>query len=235
MMDNNTVYEWILQTTFTVSARAQTLQKMEAYLAGLVQSGYEILDLCCGSGFVSFWFEAQGAKVSGMDFAPYMIALAREEARRRNSTVEFIEADIFTQDFRPQRFDLISCIDSVSDFSLSDFAKLGKKIASALKPGGRFVVKYVDGSYKFIQGTVTCEGVYQEEPERITYRFKEYLPEIGASVNIIRNETRHEAYERKGYIYTVPVVHLLMSSAFQLERHIVLDENQFMDIFIKPK
>lgn len=234
-MNNNTVYEWILQTTFTVAARAKFLPRIEPYLSTLVQPGDEILDLCCGSGFVSFWFEAQGAKVSGLDFAPCMIALAKGEAKRRHSAVEFIEADIFARDFGQERFDLISCIDSISDFPLSDFARLGRKIASALKPGGCFVVQYTDGIYKFIQSHTAREGIYQEAPERITFRFKEYLPEIGASVNTIRNETRGEEYERKGYIYTVPTVHLAMSNVLDLERHIVVDENVFLDIFIRQR
>lgn len=234
MLKNNLVYAWILETTFTASARASCLQKIETHLAGLVSPGDEILDLCCGSGFVSFWFEAQGARVIGMDFAPYMLALAREAASQRSSTVEFVQADILSQVFEPQRFDLIACIDSLSDFPLPDFAMLANKVAGALKPGGRFVVKYVDDNYKYIQGIVRRTGVYQETPERITYSFKEYLPELGAAVNIIRNEARDEEYERTGYLYTVPAVHLAVSSLLQLERHIVLDACEFIDIYIKP-
>ena len=233
-MDNNTVYEWILKTTFTVSAREQSLLSAKPSLSTLVQPGDEILDLCCGSGFVSFWFEQQGAKVTGIDFAPYMIALAKEEAFRRNSAVEFIEADIFMRDFDHERFDLISCFgNSISDFPLSDFARLGKKIASALKPAGRFALDYHDGSYEFMQGRGVREGVYQEAPERITFRYKEYLPEIGASVHTIRNEARGEEYDRKGYIYTVPTVHLALHSALDVEQHIILDENHFMDVFCR--
>jgi hypothetical protein len=59
------------------------------------------------------------------------------------------------------------------------------------------------------------------------------LPESGASVNTIRNETRGEEYERKGYIYTVPAVHLAMSNVLNLEQHVVVDENVFLDTFIK--
>ena len=69
-MDNNTVYEWILRSTFTVSAREKSLQSAEPHLSDLVHPGDEILDLCCGSGFASFWFEEQGANVIGIDFAP---------------------------------------------------------------------------------------------------------------------------------------------------------------------
>ena len=235
-MDNNTVYEWILQSTFTVSTRAKTLQRMQPYLSALVSGGDEVLDLCCGSGFVSFWFEQQGAKVTGIDFAPYMIALARQEAFGRNSVVEFIQADIFKQDFGRERFDLISCFgNSISDFRLSAFAGLGKKIASALKPGGRFVLDYHDGSYEFMHGRSAQQGVYQELPEQISFRYKGYLADIGAYVLTIRNEARGEEYERKAYIYTAPTVSLALRDTLELSQHIVLDENHFLDIFVKTQ
>ena len=231
-MDNNTVYEWILQSTFTVSAREQSLQSAKPHLSNLVHPGDEILDLCCGSGFVSFWFEKQGAKVTGIDFAPYMIALAKEETVRRKSSTQFIEADIFAQDLGQECYDLVSCFgNSISDFPLSDLAKLGMKIASVLKPGGRFVLDYHDGSYEFMQGRGAREGVYQEAPERITFRYKGYLPEMGAFVHTIRNEARGEEYDRKGYIYTVPTVHLALRSVLNVEQHILLDANHFMDVF----
>jgi SAM-dependent methyltransferase len=132
-----------------------------------------------------------------------MITPAKEEAARRKSSVQFIEADILVHDLGQGRYDLISCFgNSISDFPLSDFAKPGKEIVRALKPGGRFVLDFHDGSYDFMQGRGAREGVYQEAPERITFRYKGYLPKIGAWAHIIRNETRGEEYERKGYIYT---------------------------------
>jgi ubiquinone/menaquinone biosynthesis C-methylase UbiE len=234
-MDNNTVYEWILKE-FTVSARAQSVHRIKPYLITLVRSGDEILDLCCGSGPASFWFEELGAKVTGVDIASYMIALAREEASLRNSSVEFIEADMFKYDLGQGCFDMVSCFgNSISNFPPSDFANLGRKVAAALKPMGRFIVQYHDGSYEYIKGGFTREGIYQEKPERITYRFEGYLPEIGAYVKRIRNETRGVEYQRKGFIYTVPVVQLAMSDRLKLDRHIVIAENHFMDIFVKEE
>lgn len=231
-MHNNTVYEWILHSTFTVSARQKSLQRIAPHLTGLVVDGDQVLDLCCGAGFVSFWFEQRGARVTAIDAAPYMIALAKEEATRRGSSIRFVEADIFANDLGESRYDLISCFgNSISDFPLSDFARLGNKIARALKPGGRFVLDYHDGKYDFIQGCGVREGVYQDSPERITFRFKEYLPEVGAAVNTIRNETRGEQYERRGYLYSVPVVHLAMHHVLTLKQHIVLGENHFLDVF----
>ena len=232
-MDNNTVYEWILQSTFTVSARAESLHHARPHLAPIVRPGDKVLDLCCGSGFLSFWLEALGARVSGVDFAPYMIAMAKEEAGRRKSSVTFIEADIFELDFGQERYDLVTCFDSISDFDLVDFARLGEKVARLLKHGGRFAIRYVDGYERMFQGNVKRQGMYQEEPERISFYLKEYLPEVGAVVNTIRNETLGEEYERKGYIYTTATVRLALGDDFAVERHIPMEDNQFIDIFIK--
>ena len=233
-MNNNTVYEWLLQSTFTVSAREESLHSAKPYISGLIRPGDEVLDICCGTGFVSFWFESQGAKVTGMDFAPFMLSMARLDAQQRKSTIKFIEADIFKQDFGKEQYSLIICFDSISDFPASDFAKLDSKIAKALKPGGRFVVKFVDGIYaKFIENNLFLERKYQEEPELITFQIMRYLPDEGAIVTTIRNETRGEEYDRKGYIYTPPIVHLALAQALILEQHIALDAYQFLDIFIK--
>ena len=232
-MHNNTVYEWILQQ-FTVSAREKSLQRVIPYLSALVQPGDNVLDLCCGSGPATFFFEEQECTVTGIDFAPYMIALAKGEALLRESSAQFVEADIFTYDLEKEQNNLISCLgNSINDFPLSDFARLANLVFKALKPQGHFVIEYHDASYEYMRRRVAYEGVYQESPERITYQFKEYLPEIGAYVKTISNETSGDKYDRMGYIYTVPVVQVTMGNSLALEGHHILGENHFLDIFVK--
>jgi ubiquinone/menaquinone biosynthesis C-methylase UbiE len=92
-MDNNLVYEWILPV-FTASERAQSVQLMAAHLSPLLHSGSTVLDLCCGGGPASFWFEEMGAVETALDFAPYMISLAKGGCCS-GSSVTFIEADVF--------------------------------------------------------------------------------------------------------------------------------------------
>ena len=233
-MDNTiTLYKWILDE-LTVSARARSVQKIAPYLSSLVHPGNEVLDLCSGTGPTSFWFEEQGVRVTGIDFAPYMIAEAREEACRRGSSVKFLEADITRHDFGTGRYDLIGVFgNSITDFPLSDFAALGKKAAAALKPNGKFVVQYQDAGYRFFQGSTVRGGVHRETPERLTFTFKDYLPEIGACERVWRNETRGEEYHRIGYIYTVPVVELAMGPVFERVGHHVLDIDHFLDVFAR--
>lgn len=221
---NNTVYEWVLQSTFHVSAREGSSHSAKADLCNLIRPGDEVLDLCYS---VSFWLESQGTKVTGMDFAPYMLSLARQEAKQRISTIEFIEEDIFEQAFGHKKYSLILCFDSIFDFPASYFAILGRKIANAQKPGGRFVVKYVD--YKnFLDNNLLLEGKYQDEPEVITFQIKEFLPDESAFVNTIRNKTREQEYDRKVYIYTSPIIQLFKGRVLELERHAVLDDQEIL-------
>jgi SAM-dependent methyltransferase len=228
-----TLYEWILQT-FTIASRESGLKILEPYLVEIMKPGDFVLDLCCGTGRMSFWFEDQGANVTAVDFAPYMIALAREEAERRRMKVEFVEADIFNFDMAPSSYDLISCFgNSISDFSLVDYQAMVERISASLKPGGRFALQYHDGSYTYIQGLAEREGVYQETPERVTFRFERYLPEDGAYILLIENELRGQQYFRKGFIYSIPVIKLITGMMLKLERHIVLEENHFLDLYIK--
>ena len=51
----------------------------------------------------------------------------------------------------------------------------------------------------------------------------------------IHNETRREAYQRQHYVYTVPAVQLIVGGTLRLEQHIVLDENHFLDIFLRVR
>lgn len=63
--------------------------------------------------------------------------------------------------------------------------------------------------------------------------WKKYLPETGASVNTIRNETRGEGYEPRGYLYAVPVVHLASDGVLELEQDVLLCEYHFLNVFVK--
>ena len=67
----------------------------------------DALDAGCGTGFLAFELTDRGHRVTGVDFAPAMIAQARRKALDRGVSIRFEEADIEQLPFSPRTFDLI--------------------------------------------------------------------------------------------------------------------------------
>src|ERR1700694_3338965 len=77
---------------------------------GLVLGGngpLEALDAGCGTGFLSFELAARGHRVTGVDFAPAMVAEARRKAAARGVPIRLEEADAEQLPFAPGSFDLV--------------------------------------------------------------------------------------------------------------------------------
>jgi 2-polyprenyl-3-methyl-5-hydroxy-6-metoxy-1,4-benzoquinol methylase len=235
MNQNNEIalYKWILQE-FTIEGRIDFVDYLGPHLTKLIHPGDHVLDVCCGTGPFAFFLEEHGAKVTAIDFAPYMIQLAKKRALKQGSTVSFIQADVLTHDLGAEQFDVVVFLgNTVSDFSMIRFVQIGQKIAKALKQNGRFALHYIDGLYQFVQEKYPREDVQQEEPEKITRRFKEYLPEEAAYIELYTNEATGEAYEYTSYIYAPPYVRLAMDEIFALEQSIALSTRSFLDIYLK--
>ena len=70
----------------------------------------KLLDVGCGTGSTTLsaakWLGPEGRAV-GIDISEPMIELARDRAKRENSSAEFICADAQTCRFQPQAFDMI--------------------------------------------------------------------------------------------------------------------------------
>jgi 2-polyprenyl-3-methyl-5-hydroxy-6-metoxy-1,4-benzoquinol methylase len=64
------------------------------------------LDLGCGEGVSSVFLASKGFKVTGVDFVPEALALARERARTAGVDVELIQSDVL--DYSPPTgFDIV--------------------------------------------------------------------------------------------------------------------------------
>lgn len=147
-----TLYNWILQE-FTIDARADFLNLLTPHIKPFLQPGDHVLDLCCGTGPVSFWLEEQDAIVTAIDFAPYMINLALQTAVELDSAVNFIQADVLSSDLPLEYFDLVLFLgNTLSDFPISSFRHLGHNVYTSLKANKGFIIHYIDGFYEFIQG-----------------------------------------------------------------------------------
>jgi ubiquinone/menaquinone biosynthesis C-methylase UbiE len=96
-------------------------------------AGKTVVDLACGTGHLAGMLSGRGARTTGVDFAPEMIALAR----RHVSNVEFIEADCEQLPFNDSQFDAAVCCFGALHFERPD--AVFAEVARILKPGGQFV------------------------------------------------------------------------------------------------
>ena len=95
------------------------------------------LDLGCGAGVFSVYMAGAGYHVTGLDFIPKALELARQLAKEKKVSVNWVYADLF--EWNPEKkFDII--LDSGCLHTIADKAKFKKKLISWLAPGGDFVL-----------------------------------------------------------------------------------------------
>jgi demethylmenaquinone methyltransferase/2-methoxy-6-polyprenyl-1,4-benzoquinol methylase len=100
----------------------------------VVQPGSRVLDACCGTGDLALAAEREGGIVTGLDFSPRML----ERARRKSSTVEWVEGDLLELPFAADAFDAATVgfgVRNVADLEAA-LAELGR----VLRPGGRLAI-----------------------------------------------------------------------------------------------
>jgi ubiquinone/menaquinone biosynthesis C-methylase UbiE len=103
----------------------------------------EALDAGCGTGFLSFELAARGHRVTGVDFAPAMLAEARRKAAEHDASVRFEEADAEQLPFPSSSFDF--AISRHVLWTLPHPEAAIDEWVRVLRPGGRLVV--LDGQF----------------------------------------------------------------------------------------
>ncbi len=142
----------------------------------LSRADSRVLDLCCGTGDMTFALRRQAGKGSsqilGADFSHAMLQRARIKAASRNdSKPGWIEADALSLPFPSAHFDLVT---SAFGFrNLADYDAGLREILRVLRPGGE------------------CGILDFGEPNGlmgIIYRmyFKQILPRVGTMISGVR-------------------------------------------------
>jgi SAM-dependent methyltransferase len=227
------VFDWF-SNQHTIEARAEFLEQVGSVLTSLFQPGDRVLDLCCGGGAIAFFFEEQGANVTGIDLAPRLITMARIEAIKRRSQITFIRGNVLTGSLGNEEYDLAVCLgNAIMDFPHQDFSRFRDRVHQALKPGGRFAIGYRDGVLRVITMSEPKEVIEEGAKGQIERRFKEYDPARGAFVSEYRHLVTGQVYEATCYVYTGPLIRVLLEVGFDFDRSIRLSESSFLDVFVK--
>jgi demethylmenaquinone methyltransferase/2-methoxy-6-polyprenyl-1,4-benzoquinol methylase len=142
----------------------------------LARPDARILDLCCGTGDMTFALRRQAGKSSpqilGADFSHAMLqrATAKSSAQNR-SRPEWIEADALNLPFPNSHFDLVT---SAFGFrNLADYDAGLREIVRALRPGGEC------GILDFGEPKGAMGALYR-------IYFKQVLPRIGTMISGVR-------------------------------------------------
>jgi len=101
--------------------------------AACVRAGDAVVDICCGQGSVAEALRAKGCKVTGLDFSPAMLDMARS----RVPQATFVEGDAMELPFNAATFDAATM--GFGILHVPDGAKAMAEVRRVLKPGGRFV------------------------------------------------------------------------------------------------
>jgi ubiquinone/menaquinone biosynthesis C-methylase UbiE len=125
-----------------------------------------ILDLGCGTGFISYSLAKMGYKVTGIDVSEKIVISAKK--RYKNKNLQFIKKNILKTKLKPQ-FDCILILD-VLEHIRNDLEIL-KKAKKLLKKGGILILKVP--SYPSLYGMHDkVHGHYRR------YSFNDLLPKL---------------------------------------------------------
>lgn len=107
-----------------------------------VSPGSKALDLCCGTGDITFSLAKRGAETIGLDFSPQMLEVAgrRKEKTRgiRSQNPKFLQGDAQQLPFADNTFDIVTVGYGLRN--LASWERGLEEMARVARPGGRLIV-----------------------------------------------------------------------------------------------
>ncbi len=103
-----------------------------------------VLDVGCGTGFLSLLFAKEGHKVTGVDIATNMLEKGKQKAKERGYIIDFHIEDAESLSFKDDSFDLV-----VNRFLISNISNPNKALIEwkrVLKPDGKLAI--IEGEWK---------------------------------------------------------------------------------------
>jgi SAM-dependent methyltransferase len=99
----------------------------------------KILDLACGFGRHANRLAALGLSVTGVDYMPGFLALARQQAAEMKVSVDYLQCDMRQLSFQDEFDRVLLLFTSFGYFEDGENEQVVENLARALKPGGRLM------------------------------------------------------------------------------------------------
>jgi ubiquinone/menaquinone biosynthesis C-methylase UbiE len=101
---------------------------------GGVEPGMDVLDVACGTGNATIPAAKAGARVTGLDFSPRMLEIARERCADAMVEIDFVEGDAQELPFEDASFDRVLSV--FGHMFAPDHERTAAEMRRVLRPGG---------------------------------------------------------------------------------------------------
>jgi len=169
-----------------------------------------ILDVCTGTGdlIMKIAEDAPGAEfLSGYDFSPEMLEIAKDKADKAGNEISFIEGNVASMPYEDEHFDAAGISFGLRNliYENSNAGQHLKEIHRVLKTGGKFVIlessKPANPIWRFFN------GIYLQL----------ILPYLGGLISGNLKAYKYLASSSKNYYTREEMRNILTSSGFAIE------------------
>jgi ubiquinone/menaquinone biosynthesis C-methylase UbiE len=103
-----------------------------------IEPGMKVLDVARGTGNATVPAAKLGARVTGLDFSPGLIAIARERGAESDVEIEWLEGDAQSLPFGAESFDRV--ISAIGHMFAPDHRRTADELRRVCRKDGRIAV-----------------------------------------------------------------------------------------------
>jgi ubiquinone/menaquinone biosynthesis C-methylase UbiE len=120
-----------------VAEKVTSIGDVIVALAG-IEPGMKVLDVACGTGNATIPAAKLGAQLTGLDFSPGLIAIARERGAEADVEIDWLEGDAQALPFDDDSYDRV--ISAIGHMFAPDHQRTAAEMRRVCGPNGRIAI-----------------------------------------------------------------------------------------------